>query len=383
MLMKSVKYPLLPTSSYLRIYMLKLCRTRQSTYEVDFFVFVWNTTIIGNGGARGMDVSIIIPNYNGEAYIMDCLACIYDQISDKKAIIIIDNNSTDNSLRLIKHYYPDITIIKNEVNVGFAKAVNQGIAASHTKYVVLLNNDAFAKQHFLMFLYQRIEQDPRIFSISPKVLTYQAPDIIDNAGDAFTLLGWARQVGNGMRSEFYQTERITFSSCAAAAIYRREVLVEMGMFDDSFFAYLEDVDVGFRANAMGYVSIYLPRAEVLHIGSATSGSKHNDFKVSLSARNTVWLLAKNMPFLMLLLNSPFILLGFFIKWIYFLAKGFGKSYAIGLIQGFLSLGRISRAKLTRGNFSRYMRIEKMMIDDTISCVRSFILKKTSDAGSKT
>ena len=161
-----------------------------------------------------MDVSIVIPNYNGANYILDCIANIYDQIEDKKAIILIDNNSDDNSIDLIEERYPDVMLIKNNENLGFASAVNQGIRCSRSEFVILLNNDAFARPNFVRMLYDCIAADEKIFSASAKMLSYTNPGIIDNAGDQLTLMGWAFKTGDGIESSLYTKEKIIFSSCA-------------------------------------------------------------------------------------------------------------------------------------------------------------------------
>lgn len=124
-----------------------------------------------------------------------------------------------------------------------------------------------------------------------------------------------------------------FSACAGAAIYRKELLEKIGLFDEAHFAYLEDVDVGYRANLYGYRNLFAPDAVVYHAGSAVSGSRHNPFKVELTARNNLYLIYKNMPPLQLLINLPFLLLGILIKGVYFGRKGMGKSYLSGLKKG--------------------------------------------------
>jgi GT2 family glycosyltransferase len=284
-----------------------------------------------------MNVSIVIPNYNGERYILDCIASIYDQIENKREIIVIDNHSTDQSVAVIQEYFPGVTLIVNHTNTGFAAAVNQGIRASSGKYVILLNNDAIAQVGFVKELYHCMESDPRIFSAGAKMLRYAEPNIIDTAGDELTVLGWAYKTGDGRPSAEYNAARAIFSACAGAAIYRRELFEVIGYFDERFFAYLEDVDIGLRANLYGYRNVFCPSAEVLHIGSATSGSRHNPFKVRLSARNNIMMLVKNYP--IGLINLPFILVGCTIKWIFFVFKGLGNFYLKGIIDGIRSIGK--------------------------------------------
>jgi len=322
-------------------------------------------------GMQSMNVSIVIPNYNGEKYIIDCIASIYDQIGNKRNIIVIDNHSADTSVSLIKGKFPNITLIENDRNFGFAAAVNQGIRASDTKYVILLNNDAFARKGFVRALVECMERDPVIFSAGAKMLRYSEPGTIDDAGDEFTILGWAYKSGDGRPSDEYNKQRRVFSACAGAAIYRRQVFEEIGLFDEYFFAYLEDVDIGFRANLHGYKNVFCPTAEVEHIGSATSGSKYNDFKLRLSARNNVWLIKKNFPLPMLIIHAMFFLLGFIIKIFYFAMKGHGRTYVRGLLEGLRTNIANSEFKYKqKASFHSYLRIEIKLISGTWSYLKS-------------
>ena len=144
-------------------------------------------------------------------------------------------------------------------------------------------------------------------------------------------------------------------------MYRRKILEEIGLFDDVHFAYLEDVDLGYRANIMGYKNLVCPDALVWHKGSAVSGSRHNAFKVSLSAQNSVLLAVKNMPFLQYLCNLPFLLLGVLIKFGFFLLKGLGGAYLKGIFKGIgLSFSKKERKKHVKfrfKNMGRYFYIQ--------------------------
>ncbi len=320
-----------------------------------------------------MNVSVVIPNYNGEPYIIHCIACIYDQVNHKRSIIVIDNASEDQSVSLIKQKYPDITILENETNLGFATAVNQGLRHADTAFVILLNNDAFAKPKFVEHLYNCILSDDTIFSVSAKILRFSNPNVIDDAGDFLTLMGWAIKSGDGELSYTHNKERVIFSACAGAAIYRKEILQKIGHFDDLFFAYLEDVDLGYRANNRGYKNIYCPSAEVLHIGSATSGSRHNAFKVRLTARNTFFVLMKNMPAVFILLNSPFIVLGFVIKALYFWRIGLGKHYYKGLLEGARTVQSVKRSEFRISHSLHYLRSEFLMVKSTLHLTAKIFL----------
>ena len=132
---------------------------------------------------------------------------------------------------------------------------------------------------------------------------------MDDAGDEYTILGWTRKVGDGKSPDLYTAEREIFSACAGAALYRKNILDEIGYFDENFFAYMEDVDISYRARIKGYKCVYCPEAVVYHFGSGTSGSRYNEFKIRLAARNNVYVPYKNMPLPQLVLYGFLLLAG--------------------------------------------------------------------------
>ena len=276
-----------------------------------------------------MGVSVVIPNYNGEKYIKKCLDSLLNQSLEPDEIIIVDNKSTDGSLELINSEFRDnVYIISLEKNTGFSVAVNEGIRASNSEFVALLNNDTELDKDWLKELYAVIQKDSSIFSCCSKMIRYDNRNIIDDAGDEYSILGWSFKRGDGRTIDKYNKTEEVFSSCAGAAIYRKSIINKIGYFDEKFFAYLEDMDISYRARSFGYKNYYAHKAKVYHIGSATSGSRHNSFKVRLAARNNIFLIYKNMPIIQLIINSLFILLGMLIKAIYFTLKGLGKSYIL-------------------------------------------------------
>jgi len=152
-----------------------------------------------------------------------------------------------------------------------------------------------------------------------------------------------------------------FSACAGAAIYRRELLLEVGGFDANHFAYLEDVDLGYRARINGYVNMYEPEAVCLHAGSASSGSRYNEFKVNLSSRNSIYLILKNMPLLQIVINLPFLIIGYAVKTLFFIRKGFGLTYIKGLGKGFALFfskkGHVKKVHFKLKNLGNYCMIQ--------------------------
>lgn len=274
--------------------------------------------------------TVVIPNYNGMQYIEDCLASLE---GEPAVVILVDNGSTDGSRELVEDKFPDVRIIALEQNQGFCRAVNLGVEASETTYVILLNNDTRVEKGFVRALERALERDKRICAGSAQMVNLRHPEQIDDAGDYYCALGWAFAAGKDKPREGYRRPREIFSACGGACIYRREVYLQIGMLDENHFAYLEDVDLGYRARLFGYRSLYVPEAVVYHAGSASSGSRYNAFKAEYTARNSVYLVYKNMPPVQLLLNLPLLLLGFLVKTLFYLKKGMGKSWLHGLGKG--------------------------------------------------
>lgn len=301
--------------------------------------------------------TIIIPNYNGITYLPVCLDALRRQDCQEFETIVVDNASVDGSQALIARDYPEIKLISLPENQGFCGAVNAGIHASRTPYVILLNNDTEAAPGFVRGLLSAIQKDPRRFSCSAKMLQFYYREQIDDAGNYYSALGWAYARGKGRPQENYSREKQIFASCAGAAIYRKKIMEQIGYFDETHFAYLEDLDLGYRARIHGYINVFTPEAVVFHIGSGTTGSRYNPFKVSYSARNNIYLIYKNMPFFQILLNLPFLTAGFLAKFLFFVKKGFGKEYAAGLRQGCMICKKDKKVRFYFGNFHNYCRIQ--------------------------
>lgn len=311
--------------------------------------------------------TVIIPNYNGKHFLQPCLDALVESEGAKCgnelsfSVVIVDNGSSDGSVSYIRENYPWVEIIKFSQNRGFPAAVNAGIKASTSPYVLLLNNDTEVEKDFVKALEEELDQHPDVFSASAKMVSLREPEIMDGAGDFYTVFGWGVAAGKGKAATDYTKGYPVFSACAGAAIYRREKFGEIGLFDEAHFAYLEDMDVGYRAQIYGYRNYYVPKAVVKHAGSGSSGSRYNEFKIDLSARNNVYLIAKNMPLIQMLINLPFLFLGFLIKFLFFVRKGYGKTYAKGLCKGiklsFSKEGRTKKVKFVWTRLGRYVRIE--------------------------
>ena len=320
-------------------------------------------------------VTVVIPNYNGKKFMEDCMEALKAQGYPGMEVLLVDNGSSDGSAELVRERYPWVRLLELDQNYGFSRAVNEGIRAAETPYVILLNNDTKVRPGYTAALVRALDEAPGAFSASPKMIQMYRPELIDDAGDQYTVLGWAFQRGVAHSVKRYTRPARVFSACAGAAIYRREVFEQIGYFDELHFAYLEDLDVGYRARIHGWQNLYVPDALVEHVGSGTSGSKYNAFKVRLAARNSVYLNYKNMPLLQLLLNLPALAAGVLVKSRFFKKIGFGREYKEGLKEGWKTRGKCRRVKFSFRNLWHYICIEGRLIGGTVSYIWEFLYRK--------
>lgn len=322
-------------------------------------------------------VTVVIPNYNGIKYIGECLDSLFCQEPDTPGyrVIVVDNGSGDGSRELVAERFPQVLLIALPENTGFCHAVNEGILAADTPYVILLNNDTKAASHFIMSLYNAIEQKKDAFAVSAKMLMWDRPDLLDGAGDRYCVLGWAYARGKGKPAAGYTRGCRIFSACGGAAIYRRSVFDKIGYFDENHFAYVEDLDIGYRAAIYGYRNYYEPSAEVVHYGSASSGSRYNRWKTELAAANNIYCIAKNMPFPQLLWNLPFLILGFLLKYLFFVKKGMGICYLRGLEKGlkrsFSPEGKARKVRFRSENLKNYFSIQWQLYTNTLRFLKKY------------
>lgn len=301
-------------------------------------------------------VSVVIPNYNGIAFIESCLHALLKDAPGAE-ILVVDNGSRDGSRELVRERFPEVKVLALEKNYGFCRAANEGMKKASSPYVILLNNDTEVLPGFTDALVSALQLEPRAFSAGAKMIQLHHQEKIDDAGNFYCALGWAFARGKDKSVEYYEEPDEIFAACGGAVIYRKAILEQIGYLDEAHFAYLEDIDLGWRAKIAGFKNIYAPGAKVLHVGSGTSGSRYNDFKVSLSSQNSVYLAYKNMPALQLFLNLPLLLAGFGIKYLFFLKKGFGKTYRKGLKKGISMCQREKKVKFCWKNLPSYGKIQ--------------------------
>lgn len=334
-----------------------------------------------------MKSTIVIPNYNGCRFLPACMEALEAQSCQDFNILVVDNGSSDESFQWLEAWrLPDPErrhCIYISQNLGFPAAVNRGIrwAMQHgSSYVILLNNDTKAEPDFVRELLHAMDADThsRYFAFSSRMVKMHDPSIIDDAGDQYTVLGWAFQRGLDEPAGRWTRPSRVFSACGGAAVYRISALEKTGLFDERHFAYLEDLDISYRAQLQGLRIGYLPSAVCNHVGSGTSGSKYNSFKVKLSARNSIYVLYKNMPLLQLLFNSPALLAGILIKQLFFWRKGLGMDYFSGLVEGFVTCRSLKQANLKEVPVSRYLLIECSLISGTFEYLSKAIRKHSQN-----
>lgn len=241
-------------------------------------------------------VSIIIVNYNGKKFLGECLSSVYSQAYRPIEVIVVDNASCDGSIEFIKNNFRDVVILPQNDNLGFSAGNNIGIKNSHGRYIATLNNDTKVDKNWLSWLVVAMESQPDIGICASKILFLKQPCLLNSAGikiDKYSGFTW--DIGFGEKEEDYNQAKYVFGACACAALYRREMLDEIGLFDEDFFAYHEDVDLSWRAQLSGWKCKYVPEAICYHHYSATS-KVASPLKEYLSNRNKVWLIVKNYPF---------------------------------------------------------------------------------------
>ena len=325
--------------------------------------------------------TVIIPNYNGMKYIKNCIDSLLIQTLPSD-IIIVDNASTDGSIKYLKDNYDGeltcsngtkihSTVLCLDSNTGFSNAVNKGIELAGSEYVFLLNNDTVCRKDCIEKLENAMNHKKKAFSVQALMVSLNNPNIVDDSGDYYSAIGWAFTDGKDKPAEGFSKRKAITSSCAGAAIYRKSVFNKIGGFDVAHFCYLEDVDVGIRAKVFGYVNLLEPEAVVLHAGSATSGSRYNEFKQKLTAGNNIYLIYKNFPALMVILNLPLIILGIIIKAAFFAKKGLGKAYFEGLSQGFGKIikNRDKKVRFKADNLKNYLTLQ---IELWINTIKRFV-----------
>ncbi len=309
-------------------------------------------------------ISVVIPNLNGGDELAKCLDSLLKQ-SLKCNIVVVDNASTDNSLEILGKY--DVELIKNDRNRGFAGGVNQGIEHAMSrgdKFVALFNNDAVADKHWLGKLVKCLDKNTRAGIVTSKIIG-SSGEYLDSTGDFYTT--WGLPFPRGRREtdlNKYDDYRRVFAASGGASLYRISMLEKIGLFDEDFFAYYEDVDISFRARLAGWEIYYEPKAVAYHHISATS-SRIPGFATQQTIRNLPFLVIKNVPARLLPIVMPRFTLAYLSILLSAIARGKGWSALKGLTQSTLlkpkKLGQ--RFKIQRSRKLSAKELSALLIHD--------------------
>jgi len=256
-------------------------------------------------------VFVVIPNWNGLDFIRPCLDSLKNQ-SLKATVIVVDNGSTDGSWELIEKDYPSVELVKLPTNTGFAGGVNTGISRAlkeNAENIILFNNDAIADKDFVKNLAESAAENSKYGIVTCKFMLMDKKHL-DSTGDFYSVWGLPSPRGrNELDRGQYDNDLEVFGATGGASLYKAGLFKDIGLFDEDFFAYFEDVDISYRAQLAGWKVRYEPTAKAYHHLSATS-SRLGDFARYHSAKNFLLLYAKNMPFWLYIKHLPFFTIQF-------------------------------------------------------------------------
>ena len=248
--------------------------------------------------------SIIIVNYNSGRFLQGAVDSLARQTCQDFELLVVDNASSDSSFSTLNtSEIVSARTFAEDKNHGFAKGNNLAAKAASGDWLVLLNPDAVAAPDWLERIDEAVSKHPKTVMFASAQYQLSDPSRLDGAGDAYLAVGFPWRGGFGRLASELPGEGICFSPCGAGAIYRRDIFIAEGGFDEDFFCYCEDVDLAFRLRLKGHHCRFLPQAAIHHEGGGSSG-KASDFAVSHGARNRIWTFAKNMPLLAVAITLP-------------------------------------------------------------------------------
>jgi GT2 family glycosyltransferase len=246
--------------------------------------------------------SVIIPTFNGRHFLATLLPALAQQTFQDFEIIVADDASSDDTVAWVEANHPGVRLLVNRRNEGFAKSCNAAVDAAYGRFVVLLNNDTEPEPAFLAELATTICAHPEAAIVAGKLLLFDQRTRLHTAGDLLGVDGIPRNRGVWEEDRGqYDGSPAIFGGCGGGSAFRREVWQALGGFDEEFWMYLEDADLAFRAQLLGWSAVFAPGARLYHHLSATGGGVLASYYVG---RNTLWLIAKNMPGPLLLRNAP-------------------------------------------------------------------------------
>ena len=326
-------------------------------------------------------VSIIMVTWNSRPYLFNCLSALSKQTMQGFELILADNGSTDNSMDNLESQWNGLQLIVEYLNknLGFAAANNIGARLARGKWLVLLNADAFPEPDWLEKLLRAAEQNPQYSMFSSRQIQYNSPERLDGSGDAYHISGLAwRNFYNYPSNGYGMQQREVFSPCAAAALYSREEFLRVGGFDEDYFSYFEDVDLGFRLRLGGAKCLYVPEAVVHHVGSASTG-KRSDFSVYYGYRNMIWTFVKDMPFPYFWMFLPLHIITLLFFFAYLTVRGQGSAISRAILDALRGLpNALAKRKLIQQDIkTKPQDLIKVMSTGLLEPYREFLNRNRS------
>ena len=256
------------------------------------------------------ELTVAIATYNGRGLLEVALASLAEQTFRDFRVLVVDDASSDDTVRWLHETWPEVEVLVHDRNRGVTATLNRCLGHPSTPLIGLFNNDVELDPCCLERLVLALHRHPEAGSAGAKLLDFAQRELIDGAGDVFSWTAMGARRGHGERDTGqYDQPRAIFGACGGAAVYRRSALKTVGEFDEDFFAFYEDVDWSLRAQLAGLSCRYVPTAVVYHMGSATIGRGLSDFTRYHLWRNTLWIVAKDLPASSLLRHAPQLLLG--------------------------------------------------------------------------
>lgn len=309
-----------------------------------------------------MSVTVTIVNWNSGELLARCLRHLEAQTVQPERVLVVDNASYDGSANGVEAS-TNSTVLKLPVNMGFAAGNNRALAVCDTEFVALLNPDAFPEPDWLEYLLIAARSHPDVAAFGSRQLCQGSPEVLDGIGDTYHISGlvWRDRYG-ALQQATDLIPREIFSTCASAALYRRQILVDIGGFDEDYFCYIEDADVGFRLRLAGHKAMYVPDAVVHHVGSATTGGQHSDFSVYHGHRNLVWTFVKNVPGILFWILLPLHFLLNLTTIAVFIARGQGRVILHAKLDAIKNLPQAwtKRKKIQANRVAKIRHIWKVM-----------------------
>jgi GT2 family glycosyltransferase len=308
-------------------------------------------------------VSVVIANWNRRDLVKQCLESLRNQSYSNFEIVLVDNGSSDGSVAFVEQQFPEVRVLALTRNNGFAAANNAGIRIARGELIALLNNDAKPEPSWLESLVHALEAHPEVGFCASKILRTGDDQVIDTAGDVYFYygVGSKRGIDRVDGPEFSQKEYV-FGACAGAAIYRRAMLEDVGLFDEDFFLYMEDIDLSFRAQLRGYRCLFVPEARVYHQVAATAGWG-SGLSIYYTRRNILYVLLKNLPTSLLLRHSGPILFYFATSDLVLALSGYVREVARARMD---NLGMISRMLTKRRDIQDTRRESDAYVESILS-----------------